>query len=144
MKKNGIASNTENKKNDSNLKKPSNSPRANDIPSKMLLLQMLPIPTTVKPARPNDNTPIRAALRFCLYMTRVCPSMSLQSSPTLLSVLLCLPEFSAVGGYYILKKHRTRVVISSMHIRHRQTPYSNKTNLNLILCPDMQWHKANT
>lgn len=74
MKK-GIATRIEQMTNESILKKPFNSPPPNEVPSKMLFLQIFPIPNIASPANPNVSTPIKAALRFCLYITRVRPFM---------------------------------------------------------------------
>ena len=66
MMKKGIATMIEQIKKERILKKPFSSPPPKDVPSKMLFLQILPIPTIARPATPKVNTPIKAALRFCL------------------------------------------------------------------------------
>lgn len=76
MIKKGTARRTEQMKNDKILKKPFISPRANEVPSKMLFLQIFPIPTNVSPAKPKVSTPISAALRLCWYNILVWASIT--------------------------------------------------------------------
>ena len=73
--KNGTAVMTERIQNESNLNGNSNAPRQKEVPSKILLLHVFPIPNKFRPAMPNVSTPISAAFCFCLKMTRVCASI---------------------------------------------------------------------
>lgn len=75
--KNGTAVIIERIQNERNLNGNSMAPRLKDVPSKILLFHVFLIPNKLSPANPSVNTPISAALRFCLYITRVCPSMLL-------------------------------------------------------------------
>ena len=141
--KNGIATITEHKKKDNSLKNPFISPCANDIPSKILFLQMFPIPNNARPANPRDSTPIRAALRFCLYMTRVCPSILSFFSDIPVS-FRCLPESPAVSGCYYIQKSIELALLVLRLLGIAKYLSKIKPTLNLILCSNMQWHKTNT
>lgn len=63
--KNGIASKTDNNKNEIIFNTNPNPPWSIDVPAKMLLFHISPAPINDNPANPNVRIPISAALRFC-------------------------------------------------------------------------------